>query len=289
MAEGGASLNPAYLLATLGSVLYGSADFYGGLASRRDTARVVTFFSGFAGLAVLLVGLPFTPGETRVTDLMWAVAAGTFGGFGAMLIYRALAIGPVSVASPVVGVTGLALPVLVGIALGDRPSAVAAAGLALAPLSIVLLGQGGVAQAREGGGEPRPVLVPALAAGAVVGFFLVFMGRIEAGANLWPLVVARCTGLACLLAWLLLRRESLLPVAAARRNALVAGGLDSFANLAYVVAVQRGSLSLVAALVSLAPATTVLLARVALAERWSPVQRGGLVLALLSGVCISLG
>ena len=71
--------------------------------------------------------------------------------------------------------------------------------------------------------------------------------------------------------------------------ALATGGLDSLANLAYVTAVQRGSLSLVAALVSLAPATTVLLGRAVFAERWSGPQRAGLLLALAAGVCISLG
>jgi drug/metabolite transporter (DMT)-like permease len=281
-------LNPAYVLAALGSVLYGGADFCGGFAARRSNALAVTFLSGFAGLAVLLVGMPFAPGVTRGSDLMWGAAGGVFGGVGAMLVYRALAIGPVSVASPIFSVTGLALPVIVGTALGERPSWVALAGLALSPVAIVLLGRG-APSGPEAAHDPRRAVVPSLTAGAVLGFFLVFLGRIERGADLWPLVVARATGLAVLLAALLWRRQPLLPRDTARGLALATGGLDSLANLVYVTAVQRGTLSLVAALVSLAPATTVLLGRAVFAERWSAPQRAGLLLALAAGVCISVG
>lgn len=279
-------MNPAYLLAAVGSLLYGSADFCGGLAARRSTALAVTLLAGGAALAVLLVGLPWVHGVTRPSDLGFAIAGGAFGAIGAMLAYRALAIGPVPVASPIFSITGLALPVLVGIALGDRPSAPAAVGLALAPLSIVALAQGThVDPAR---GHPRRVVGPALLAGSVLGFFLVFYGRIQSGASLWPLIAARLAGMIALALALAARREPLWP-ARARGLALVVGVLDSCANLAYVAAVQRGSLSLVAALVSLAPATSVLLARGILGERWSMIQVVGLTLALAAGVCISFG
>jgi drug/metabolite transporter (DMT)-like permease len=273
-------------------VLYGSADFCGGVAARRAGALAVTFLSGFAALAVLFAGMPLAPGVTRVSDLGWGLAGGAFGGMGAMLVYRAIAIGPVSVASPIFSVTGLALPALVGFALGERPSGVALAGLGLAPVSILLLARSGTSpsgQGRDAHPDPRRVIAPSLIAGVVIGFFLTFLGRIEAGANLWPLVGARLAGQGVLLAALLARREPVLPAPAARRMALLAGALDSLANLAYVAAVQRGALSLVAALVSLAPATSVLLARAVFAERWNAHQRAGLLLALLAGVCISVG
>ena len=279
-------MNPAYLIAGLGSLFYGSADFCGGFAARRSSALVVTFLGGFAGVAVLLLGLPFAPGVTRATDLGWGVLGGVFGAFGAMLAYRALAIGPASVASPVFSITGLALPVAVGIALGERPTALALAGLGLTPVAIVLLGRGGHG---EPAADPRRVIGPSLLAGSVLGFFLVAFGRIQAGASLWPLIVARMAGLGGLLAALAIRREPLLPPPAARGIALLTGVLDSLANLFYVAAVQRGTLALVAALVSLAPATTVLLARFVFGERWSRPQQGGLVLALVAGACISLG
>jgi len=285
------AVNPAYLLAAAGSLLYGSADFCGGLASRRSHALAVTFLAGFSALLILFAGMPLSPGLTRASDLVWGIAGGAFGAIGAMLAYRALAIGPVSVASPIFSITGLALPVLVGMLLGERPAWIAIGGLALAPLAIVLLAQG--AHRHEPSPERskhiRGAVVRSLIAGAVLGFFLVFLGRIEGGASLWPLVVARITGIVCLGAVLVARRQTLMPARGDQAMSLVTGVLDSLANLAYVAAVPRGSLSLVAALVSLAPATSVLLARLILSERWSALQAMGLVLALAAGVCISFG
>lgn len=286
------AVNPAYLLAAFGSLFYGSADFCGGLASRRGHALAVTYLAGFSALAVLFVGMTLAPGVTRACDLGWAVAGGAFGAIGAMLAYRALAIGPMSVASPIFSITGLTLPVLVGMALGERPAWIAVAGLSLAPPAIALLAQGAHSHERhssERATHIRGAVVRSLIAGSVLGFFLVFLGRIEQGASLWPLVVARITGIVCLAVVLLARREALLPARGDRPMSLITGVLDSLANLAYVAAVPRGSLSLVAALVSLAPATSVLLARVVLHERWSPMQVAGLVLALGAGVCISFG
>lgn len=282
-------MNLAYLLAGLGSVFFGAGDFTGGLAARRGPAAPVTLLSGFAALAILFAGMPLLTGVVRAHDLAWAAVGGAFGGVGAMLIYRALAIGPVSVASPVLCIVGLVLPVLVGIGLGERPSALAILGLLLAPLSIVLLAQTGAGLTDDERARVRRVLGPAISAGLAAGGFLTCMGRIQPGAGLWPLVLGRGIGMAVLALALLVGRRALAPPRAAWPLALATGAIDSLANVAYVAAVQRGSMSLVAALVSLGPATTVLLARFVLHERWSAPQRAGLVAALAAGVLISLG
>lgn len=282
-------MNAAYPTALLASVVFGAADFCGGIAAKRAPAGAVTFFAWIAGIVVLLAAVPLLPGVTRPSDLAWGAAGGVAGALGAALLYRALAIGPVSVASPIFCIVGLALPVLVGAAfLGERPGVLAVAGLVLTPLSIWFLTRDGGSVAGAPG-DPRRVLVPALAAGCVIGFFLVFLSRIEPGANLWPVVTARVTGFAATGAWLLLRREALLPPPGTRKVAAGAGALDSVANTLYVLAVHGGMLSLVAALVTLAPATTVLLARFVLGERWNTMQAVGLVMALGAGVLISLG
>jgi drug/metabolite transporter (DMT)-like permease len=294
-------------VAALGSVFYGGADFSGGLAAKRSSALVVTCFSGFAAIAVLVAGLPFVHGVLRTSDLLWGAAAGACGGVSAALIYRALAIGPVSIASPVLCVTGIAFPVLVALLLGERPGALAIMGIGLATLSIVLLAQVGEEQlpvvppGSEGasGGSTaaspsvrhhvRRVLIASIAAGLGAGLFLVLIGRIQQGAGLWPLIGARVVAIVLLAGWLLSRRQTIVPPPGSRVLSLAAGAFDSFANLSFVWAVQRGSLALVAALVSLSPATAVLLARGILHERWSVPQRVGLAMALLAGVLISIG
>jgi len=278
-------VNPSYPLAAGASVVFGAADLAGGVASRRAPVPVVTLTAWVAGLVALALVAPLAGGHPTTADLTWAAAAGAAGALGGALLFRALAIGPVGVASPIFCVVGLVLPVIVGLALGERPHPAAIAGLVLAPLSIVLLTAGG----GGGPGAARRALVPSLAAGAVIGFFLVFMARIAPGAGLWPLVLARGVGALAALVFVLARRLPLVPPAGARAIALTAGVLDTAANVGYVLAVQRGSLALVAALVSLAPATTALLGRAFLHERWHRWQAAGLLLALVAGVLISLG
>ena len=282
-------MNPAYLTAALASVFFGSGDFCGGLAARRAPLGAVTFLAWVAGLLVLLAGVLLVSGVTRASDLGWGALAGVAGALGAALLYRAIAIGPASVASPIFCIVGLALPLVVGIVFGERPQPIAMLGLALTPVSIILLTRETRADAARGIASARRVLVPSLLAGSVIGFFLVFMARIQAGASLWPVVTARGCGLIGAALWVATRREPFVPPSGARLIALAAGALDSIANVLYVTSTQRGMMSLSAALVSLAPATTVLLARVVLRERWNPFQSIGLGLALAAGVLISLG
>ena len=279
----------AYAVGAVSSMLFGAGDFAGGLAAKRAPAPLVTCFSGAGALAVLFVGMPFTHGSPTSADLLWGAAAGVCGAAGATLIYLSLALGPVAVASPVFCVIGLVVPVLFGVLVGERPSAIAWTGVALAPFSLPLL-----SWTREGpGGYPRNhvrrTLWVATSAGLVVGWFLICVARIGGGAGLWPLVVARGTAISLFVAWFLAARRPLVPPAAARPAAFGAGVLDSSANVAYWFAVQSAPIALIATLVSLAPATTILLARFVLRERWSGPQRAGFALATAAVLCISLG
>lgn len=281
--------NPAFLIGAASSVMFGAADLTGGIAAKRAPAPLVTCFSCFGALLVLFVGLPIVRGAPTPLDLMWGAAAGVCGAAGATLIYRSLALGPVIVASPVFCLIGLCVPVLFGVLLGERPSPLAWTGVGLAPLSLPLLSWSG-----EGSGEYsrehiRRTLFVATLAGLVIGWFLICVARIGGGAGLMPLVVARVVAIALFMLWFLLARRPLLPPAGARMASFGAGALDSTANVAYWVAVQTAPIALIATLVSLAPATTVLLARVVLHERWMPPQRFGFALALIAGCLISLG
>jgi drug/metabolite transporter (DMT)-like permease len=282
-------LNPAFLVGAASSVMFGAADLTGGYAARRAPAPLVTCFSGLGALLVLLAGLPLTRGAPTPADLAWGAAAGVCGAAGATLIYRSLALGPVIVASPVFCVIGLTVPVLFGVLVGERPSPLAWTGVALAPLSLPLLawsagGAGGYS--RE---HLRRTLWVATSAGLVVGWFLICVARIGGGAGLLPLVVARCVAIALFATWFILARRPLLPPRGARLASFGAGALDSAANVAYWVAVQGAPIALIATLVSLAPATTVLLARVVFKERWTVPQRAGFALAMVAGGLISLG
>ncbi len=277
------------LLGALASLCYGSGDFAGGVAARRAPAIVVTCFSGLGALAVLLLGLVLTHGSPTTADFAWAAAAGVCGAAGATLIYHALALGPVSLASPLLCIIALVLPALVGVALGERPSPRAWTGVALALLAIPLLAQTGSHASAPTRAHVRRTILVATVAGIAAGAFLVCVARVGAHAGMAPLLLARGVSVAILAALVLAQRRSLLPAAEARGAALTAGVLDSTANVLFWFAVQGGNLALVAALVSLAPATTVLLARLFQGERWTVPQAWGLGVALAAGALISLG
>ena len=290
-------MNPIYLVAALASVFYGGADFYGGLSARRAHPMVVTFVATLAGMPVLVAGLWIFRGQPVSADYAWGAAAGVAGGAAAAFIFYAIALGPVSVASPVLALTGMSLPVLVGVLLGDRPGPIAIAGIAMLTAHHGGDEEGTPGAAPASADEVRAaarkrvarVLGPSLIAGVLAGGFLVCVGRIGPHAGIGPLVLARVVSAALFAIGLLLRRAPLWPPAPAARIAISSGLLDAAANTAYLFAAQRGALSLVAALASLGPATTVLLARGLLNERWSRTQIFGLALALAAGLCISLG
>ena len=268
-----------YALALLSALVYGVADFLGGLASRRASVPSVVLFSQAIGLGALLIVAPLASrGVSPPADLAWGAAAGFFGGIGVALLYYGLATGTASVVAPVTAVCSIVLPVATGLALGERPGALALWGIAFAALAVALLSAGGPAAPA---GTPRPTArgggVPvAIVAGILIGLFLVCLGRTREGSGMWPLVVARSVSSAGMFALAVLRRAPLVPPRPALYATVGAGILDVAANALYLLAVQAGSLGIVATLASLYPASTVTLARLVFRERLVTVQKIGL-------------
>jgi drug/metabolite transporter (DMT)-like permease len=274
----------AVLFALLSAATYGVGDFCGGLATRRAEATTVVLWSHVVGLLLVVVSLPLVHGELRGEDLGIGAVGGVAGAVGVVLLYQALAIGPMSVVAPVTGLLAAAVPVAVGLLEGDRPAALVAVGMALALGAIVLV-------SAEGGGslrpaDPRGVLL-ALGAGMGFGLFFVALSYTDDDAGTWPLLGARCASVGLLGALALARRSGGLP-SSARSYTAVAGALDVAANLLYLLAVREGLLSVVAVLTALYPVSTVALARIVLRERFVPVQRTGMAVALVATVLISL-
>ncbi|MEV5554457.1 DMT family transporter [Nonomuraea wenchangensis] len=269
----------AVILATACAVVYGTADFFGGLATRRTQVLAVVALSQLAGLALVLVLLPVLPGTVGGPALLWGLAAGLSGAAGLALFYRALATGVMSVVAPTTAVTSAALPVLFGLATGERPAFWALVGVVLALGSVLL-----VSQDRSVGGEkvPSAGLATALLAGAGFGGFFILLAMAPADAGLWPLVGARLSSVTAVTLVALAAGRALRPRdgAGALRVIVAAGVLDMVANVLYLLAQRQGLLSLVAVLVSLYPASTLLLARRVLGERLNGIQVTGVACAL---------
>src|SRR3954452_7211090 len=102
-------------VALLGALVYGSADFLGGLAAKRLRSIVVTAISAASGLAALAIALPLLGGAWTMRDAWLGVLAGVFGVVAVALLYACLAIGPMSILSPLTAVVSAIAPMLWGL------------------------------------------------------------------------------------------------------------------------------------------------------------------------------
>jgi drug/metabolite transporter (DMT)-like permease len=209
--------------------------------------------------------------------------AGLVGGVGIALLYRGLALGQMSVVAPITGVCATVIPVLAGIAFGEHPPLRAIIGIVVAVLAVLLVSQG---SAHDGGGRgeteksssPVASVMMALASGVTIGAFLVLIARAN-GNGLWPLLVSRLAATGLLMVIALATRQRILPKPSARATATWGGIFDTSATVCYASAVHPGALGIIATLIALYPAGTLVLARVVLGERLRRRQSFGLVCA----------
>jgi uncharacterized membrane protein len=274
------------VLALASAILYGAADFIGGMASRRANTMAVVLVSQGAGLIMIVLALPvLAAANPLANDWIWGGIAGLAGGGGVALLYRALAVGRMAVVAPVTAVCAVVLPVAAAVMFGERPGLQASAGILLAVAAITLVSR----QAHTGAepiAEPRAGLGLAFASGIAIGFFFLALARTGASAGVWPLVAARVVSVALMALLMLLSRRSLAMTPSTLMLAIGGGLVDMIANLLYLLASRRGPLTLVVTLSSLYPASTVLLARMVLGEQISSQQWIGVLCALTAIVMI---
>ena len=276
----------AIVLGVLASITYGCADFLGGLYTRRVPVLTVVLVSQVMGTILLAVALPFfLDDEFSGTSVAWGAAAGVTGATGVTLLFRGLAGGRMSVVAPITGTVAAALPVIVGLVSGERPSPLALAGVGLALAAVVLVSSAKDEDASVG----RTGVPEALGAGTSFGLFFVLLDRAGDASGLWPLVGARASSIAIIGIAALVVRSPLKPPSGTLLGISVAGAFDVAANLFYLLATRRGLLTLVAVLTSMYPGTTVILARVVLKERLRRIQLAGLVFAGAGIVAMAAG
>jgi drug/metabolite transporter (DMT)-like permease len=274
------------LLSLAASSCWGIADFVGGLQSKRVPVAVVLALVEGTGLVLVLVviavvGEPL-PGARAV---VLALVGGVGGVLALGCFYRALSIGTMSIVAPI-SATGVALPVIVGVATGDELSLVVSAGLAVTVVGVILASR----EAHEDHGRAaasRLSVGLALAAALGFGSYFVLSDAAADDSVLWLLALSRAIPVPALLG---LARWRGMPMPGARPALLLAaaGTLDCGATGLYAVANTKGALSIVAVVGSLYPVATLVLARMVLGERIRPVQRAG-VAAALAGVALIAG
>lgn len=277
-------------LAALSGLVWGVGDFAGGKAAQNAAALPVVLLSKLASLPLLLAYLIAFATPVRPESLGWGAAAGAIGMIGMMLFYRALSAGAMTVVAPIAAVTSAAIPVVVGLAGGERPGALRLVGVGCALAAITLVS---LAPARPGEVSVVTGRLVGLAIGSGLSFalffiFLAWAGDAAAGqAGLWPIAASQTSALILGGLLLALLRPGRWPRGRSLRWALVAGPFDMTANAIYLVATQRGELSLVAPLAALYPVTTVILALAIDRERLQGRQLIGLGLAVVALLLVS--
>jgi drug/metabolite transporter (DMT)-like permease len=288
----------------VGAFVYGGADFLGGLASKRLSPFAVTGIAAISGLVMLLVAYPFVGGAWSPEAVLWGSLSGVSGAIGISLLYACLAIGPMSILSPLTAVVSAVVPLTVGLARGAAFQPIGYVALALALVAVVLVG---FAPEKNAIRPSLRGILMAIGSGAMIGVFLIAIDLAPADSGLVPLFFNRAVngaimGVIVLAALLVARRRSdatTRPAAASDRPrgarlrtalvlALACGVADATANGLILTGLRLGELSVMSVLTALYPAGTIVLAAIVLKERIAPLQVVGLVLAIAAAGMLAL-
>jgi drug/metabolite transporter (DMT)-like permease len=209
----------AIILALASAIGYGGSDFAAGLASRDASVIAVTLLATVVSAVVTAAALPFaaSPGPSAGA-LAWGFGAGLGGTLGALALYLGYRYAAFSVAGPLSAVGAAGFSVLAGLLYGERPTALALAGIGLALPAIVAVS----VSAHEGSttgraGAARGVIL-GLVAGACFALLLIGLDRAGSGSGLWPVGAAAVGELATAVG------AALVAGVAARRTARGAAG-----------------------------------------------------------------
>ena len=276
------------LLALLSSLAWGVADVAGGVATRRvGSPRTLALSYPAGALAITVFALTIVPGTIDSSVLWLSIYTAVAGTAAMVLLYGALAIGPMGVVSPLTAVGGAAVPVVVGIARGESVTVLIVIGMVLAVIAVVLV-------SRESGPHARVTLKGLLlsgGAGLFIGLYLVGLGIAPDDSGIWVASLSRwwsSIAMVTVAVVLILRRKSGTGARYPWLLAVSAGILDASANALFNLAAQGGELLVVAVIGSLYPAATIVLAHFVLHERMSRVQWCGVALALGAAVALTV-
>jgi len=281
------------ILASLAALFFGTADFIGGFASRKNSIPAVLVWSQLAGLGLVLVFILIDPQLYRLTvrDGFFGGAAGIAGLGGLVFLYRGLARGLVGIVSPLAALIGAVTPLAAGLILGEQLPVTAGIGIALSLPAIVLVSWHGHIPVHER--DPQKTnesIRDGVLAGLFFGLFFTLISVPAAESGMWPLAIARMSSISVMVLAVrtgkstrflipgknigLLRIQEGIPVVVAT------GLLDMAANIFLVLSFRYGLLTIAAVISSAYPAQTVVLSRIVFGERVGVIRLAGIVLAL---------
>jgi drug/metabolite transporter (DMT)-like permease len=279
----------AIVLALGSAISYGGSDFAAGLAARSVSVIQVTLVASATALVAVAAAVPFAPAHPpAAAALAWGAAAGLGGTLGAFALYLGFRHAAFSVAGPLSAVGTAGFSVLAGLLLGERPTALALAGIILALPAIV----GVSASAAQEHARPFAGVAAGLVAGACFALLLVGLdraGTVASGSGLWPVAAAQAAEVVVAVVVAAATRNIRWPGTRAGWLAVVTGATGAAGTVLFFLATHEGFLAVTAVLTSLYPAVTIVLARALLGERLTRLRLAGLGLAALCVALIAAG
>ena len=287
----------AIILALASAITYGCSDFAAGLASRSAAVIQVSLVASMASVVVVATALPFAasplPGAAA---LAWGALAGLGGTLGALALYVGFRHAAFSVAGPISAVGAAGYSVLAGLLFGERPTALALAGIVLALPAILGVSASAVSAGEpvaetaaasriSGSGRPWAGVAFGLVAGAFFALLFIGLNRAGSGSGLWPVAATQVGEMVVALAAAVATGNVGLPAGRPRLLAVVTGLAGAVGTILFFFASHEGFLTVTSVLTSLYPAVTIVLARVMLGERLTALRLAGLALA---GACVGL-
>ncbi len=289
------------------ALIFGAADFFGGVAAKRMSPLRVTAIGAVSGLLILLAAEALVGGRWSWEAMLYGGISGVTGALAITLLYACLAIGPMSILSPLTALVAAFVPLVAGLLRGERLPFFGYIALGIALVAVVLVGF----VKEEGAVRPSlKALLMATTSGALIGVFLILIDLTPDDAGLVPLIANRAVNgvvmftVIGVLALVILRRTENNTGAPSGTPATIgmlsggwragfwlaaaAGMVDATANAVLLIGLRIGDLSVMAVLAALYPAGTIILAAIVLRERIAPVQIVGLVLALVAAAMLAL-
>jgi drug/metabolite transporter (DMT)-like permease len=278
----------------LSAFSYGYADFVGALAAKRIRALAATTYSFSVGLVLAIIFSLFIGADYSAQTIQAGIYAGIAAAVALSCLYAGLAIGPISIISPLTAVISAIIPVMADVASGQELSNFVVIAVVLILIAVVLVGF----VPGDNVKLPSPLAL-AYSIGAGLGFsgIFLFLDSADSDSGLAVLVVMKAVGLVLLIAgllalWLKAPKSRYIEKIADYKLAwllLLAGFGDVLGNVTFLIATRSGALAIAAVLTALYPVGTILLARVFLKERIALSQGAGIVLALGACALLAIG
>ena len=275
----------AIALALGAAVSWGFADYFSGIQARRHSILTILLFGSSAGLLAIAVAVAVRGVEAPGTKaIVSASLAGVAATVGLAFFYRALAMGQISLVTPIAAV-GVVVPVLGGVIQGERPSPIQVAGIVTVICGVAIASR----EHDSGGTSARATIFLAVGAAVFLGLGIVGLGVAADDDPYWTILIFRgvTVGIAIVVALAVRHRPA--AGGADARIIVLLGLLDVLGFTLLAVATTEGLLSIVVVLAALYPVVAIALARARLGERLRSDQALGVTLALLGVLLIAGG